>query len=142
LSELNTLVDSNNLSANRVAERVIALRSAKLPNPAELPNSGSYFKNPIVTQTVADAILERFPHAPHWPVGEKVKFAAAWLIDQCGLRGVELAGGFQPYHQQALVMTNPKGGNYGELLRAETQVVRTVKDRFGIKLEREPQLLG
>ncbi|MEQ3696940.1 MAG: UDP-N-acetylmuramate dehydrogenase [Pseudomonadales bacterium] len=142
LSELAVLAGSEELSANRVAERVIELRSAKLPNPSELPNSGSYFKNPVVPRSVADTFLESFPQAPHWRVGEEVKFAAAWLIDQCGFRGAELAGGFQPYHLQALVMTNPKGGGYGDLLRAETEVIRTVATRFGIKLEREPQLLG
>ncbi|WP_298635418.1 UDP-N-acetylmuramate dehydrogenase [uncultured Umboniibacter sp.] len=142
LSELAVLADREALSASRVAERVIELRSAKLPNPTELPNSGSYFKNPIVARSVADSLLENFPQAPHWVVGQEVKFAAAWLMDQCGFRGTELAGGFQPYHLQALVMTNPKGGSYRDLLRAETEVIRTVASRFGITLEREPQLLG
>lgn len=142
LSNLTSQADLKALTPKRVADEVIALRSSKLPDPSVLPNSGSYFKNPILERSQADALLERFPQAPHWRLGDQVKFAAAWLIDQCGLRGSELAGGFQPYHLQALVMTNPKAGSYGDLVRAETEVIRTVAARFGVKLEREPQLLG
>lgn len=139
---LDTLKDLSDLTSKRIADEVSAIRSQKLPQPNVLPNAGSYFKNPIVCSEHAERLVSDYPSAPHWIMPEGVKFAAGWLIERCGLKGEPLEGGITPYAKQALVLTNPKGACYDQLIASERWIVAEVASKFGIELEREPQLLA
>jgi len=127
-------------TALEVAEAVCAIRREKLPDPAVLGNAGSFFKNPVVSADVAGRLLDEYPTMPHFPQPEgRVKLAAGWLIDHCGLKGWR-RGHFGVHERQALVLVHFGGGNAVELLDFAAQVADAVRERFGVSLEREPRL--
>lgn len=125
-----------------VAEAVCAVRREKLPDPAVLGNAGSFFQNPLVSADAAASLLCEAPRMPHFtqPDG-RVKLAAGWLIDQCGLKGWR-SGHFGVHERQALVLVHFGGGSAAELLAFADSVAGRVFDRFGVRLEREPRLAG
>lgn len=124
-----------------VMKAVCAIRTQKLPDPAVLGNSGSFFKNPIVPVHQADLLAQRFPGLVHYPAGQGfAKLAAGWLIDQCGLRGHEAAG-VGVYQNQALILVNHGAGS-GIALKGLIEHVRgAVMAKFGVDLEPEPNLI-
>lgn len=125
-----------------VAEAVCAIRRDKLPDPARLANAGSFFKNPLVSGAQTERLLAEYPSMPHFPQPDgRVKLAAGWLIDQCGLKGFREAH-FGVHDRQALVLVHFGGGSAGELLVFAERVAGTVRERFGVSLEREPRLAG
>lgn len=124
-----------------VAEAVAAIRQEKLPDPGQLANAGSFFKNPIVSDQQGQALLARYPDMPHFPLGEgKTKLAAGWLIDQCGLKGV-CEGEFGVHDRQALVLVHFGGGDRKGLLRFAGKIIDRVHARFNVQLEPEPRLV-
>jgi len=128
--------------AGDIAAAVIAVRQRKLPDPARLPNAGSFFHNPVVDAAEAQALAARFPGLPCHPQGDgRVKLAAGWLIDQCGWKGRRL-GAVGMYEKQALVLVNhggAKGADVHALMRA---VQADVMARFGVALRPEPVFVG
>lgn len=139
------LVRGVSLSAQNVAEWVIEVRNSKLPNPAEIPNAGSFFTNPIIPQSQADELLNQFPEMPVYAMqgstqgSEKlVKVAGGWLIDQCGWKGKSL-GLAKMHDQQALVLTLKAGASQQDLVNIQQAVQVDVKNKFGIQLQPEPQ---
>lgn len=130
-------------TVQQVRDAVIAIRRARLPDPAVVANSGSFFRNPIVTAAHAAELLRRYPDMPHWPVpGGGVKLAAGWLIDRAGLRGVsDPETGMGTWPAQALVLVNHRAGSTADLLRFKQKVQDEVRRRFGVSLEQEPELL-
>ena len=129
------------LSANELRDVIINIRRTKLPDPAEQGNAGSFFKNPIVPASKAEALQKEFPTMPSYPAQEgKVKLAAGWLIEQAGWKGKSL-GAAAVHDRQALVLVN-KGGATGQDIYRLCQAVRNaVSERFGIMLETEVNLL-
>jgi UDP-N-acetylmuramate dehydrogenase len=126
-------------SARDVFEAVCAIRREKLPDPIRTPNAGSFFKNPLVTATVASRLLRQSPSMPHYPQPDgQVKLAAGWLIDQCGLKG-RREGAFGVHDRQALVLVHFGGGTLEGLLAFADKLVDAVRERFGVVLEREPR---
>lgn len=130
-------------SPEQLAETVAALRAAKLPDPNDIPNAGSFFKNPIVGKAQFEALLQEYPDMPHWAIPRteagSYKLAAAWLIDQCGWKGRE-AHGLVVHPRQALVLTNPNGlGGQAVLAMAKT-LQEAVYQRFAVQLEIEPRV--
>ncbi|MCG6657839.1 UDP-N-acetylmuramate dehydrogenase [Halomonas campisalis] len=125
-----------------VAEAVCAIRREKLPDPRHLGNAGSFFKNPLVRGELAERLLADHPGMPHFvqPDG-RVKLAAGWLIDRCGLKGWR-EGHFGVHERQALVLVHFGGGSAAELLAFAAAVAGRVTERFGVELEREPRLAG
>ncbi|SDI76972.1 UDP-N-acetylmuramate dehydrogenase [Billgrantia gudaonensis] len=125
-----------------VAEAVCAVRREKLPDPAVLGNAGSFFKNPLVAPEQAERLMDEHPMLPHFfqPDG-RVKLAAGWLIDQCGLKG-RREGHFGVHDRQALVLVHFGGGSAEELLAFAERIIERVQARFGVTLEREPRLAG
>lgn len=122
----------------QIADAVIAIRRRKLPDPERLPNSGSFFQNPVVDTQVADGLLARYPALPVYPLGEgRAKLAAGWLIEQAGWKGRDL-GKVGMFENQALVLVNRGGACGQDVLALTAAVQRDVKDRFGIKLLPEP----
>ncbi|AXK72280.1 UDP-N-acetylmuramate dehydrogenase [Lysobacter sp. TY2-98] len=129
-------------TARDVADAVIAIRRRKLPDPAVIGNAGSFFKNPIVSADIADALLSANPRLPVFPAGDGLrKLSAAWLIDSAGLRGYRDGdAGVSPGH--ALVLVNHGAATGADLLRVARHVATTVEERFGVALEPEPRVIG
>lgn len=123
-----------------IAQVVTELRQAKLPDPAKIGNAGSFFKNPVISKQQADELLTLYPTMPHYPTANGSKLAAAWLIDQCGFKGVN-RGSVGVHKQQALVLVHTGGGTAKDLLALAEEITSTVKNRFNVQLEREPELV-
>ena len=127
-----------------IRETVIGIREQKLPDPKEIGSAGSFFCNPVIDREhferiVAIAKAENGPEyeVPHYEVGEKVKVPAAWMIDQCGFKGMRL-GGAQVYPKQPLVIVNATGSaTPEEIVALEQRVIGTIKDKYGIELHPE-----
>ncbi|MEJ2155217.1 MAG: UDP-N-acetylmuramate dehydrogenase [Desulfobacteraceae bacterium] len=125
-----------------VRQAVIDLRRKKIPDPVDLGNAGSFFKNPIVSAGTLKALLKKYPHLPHFPQnGNRFKLAAGWLIDQCGWKGKSL-GDAAVHHQHALVLVNRGNATGREILQLSNKIVQSVSARFGIALEREVRVVG
>lgn len=125
-----------------VALAVTNIRRSKLPDWFFLGNSGSFFKNPVVPQALYDRLKATYEDLPAYPIDEtSVKLPAGWLIDRAGLKGVR-HGEVGTYAKQALVMVNHGGASGRDILAFSEFVQLTVKQVFGVELEREVQLFG
>ncbi len=120
-----------------VFETVCAVRSEKLPSPENLANAGSFFKNPIIDESEHAQLKTRFPDLVSFPFEGRYKLAAGWLIDQAGWKGKNHQG-VGVYEKQALVLVNHSETSAKPLLELEEQIKKTVFDRYGVLLEREP----
>jgi len=127
--------------AKRIRDAVISIRSRKLPDPAQIGNAGSFFKNPVVEGARRDALLADHPALVSYPQPDgSYKLAAGWLIDQCGFKGFE-DGPVGVYGKQALVLVHHGGGTGAALLRLANRISDTVHARFGVRIEPEPVIL-
>jgi UDP-N-acetylmuramate dehydrogenase len=126
-----------------VRDAVIAIRQSKLPDPAKVANNGSFFGNPIVSETKVNQLLERFPEMPHWPLGDgEVKIPAAWLLTEAGFKDYhDIATGMGTWPAQALVLVNEHAKSTDDLLAFRQKILEGVEEKFGISLEQEPELL-
>ncbi len=124
-----------------VAESIAAIRRRKLPDPAAIPNAGSFFHNPVVDAATAEDLARRHPGLPCYrqPDG-RVKLAAGWLIEQAGWKGKAL-GPVAMYEKQALVLVNRGGATGADVRAAMAAVQGDVLARFGVRLEPEPVFL-
>lgn len=130
------------ITAQRVSEAVMAIRRSKLPDPAEIPNVGSFFKNPLVSAAQYQQLLARYPDIPAYPQADgQVKLAAAWLIDRAGWRGRKHGNhGARVHSQQALVLTNPQRQGGQAVLDLAAAVAASVLETFAVSLEMEPRI--
>lgn len=126
-----------------IRQAVIAIRSAKLPDPNHVANNGSFFTNPIVDQTVFEQLKMRYPGLKGWPAADgRVKLAAGWLVEQAGFRGVhDQQTGMATWDRQALVLVNEHARSTADLLTFRQKITDKVFDMFGLQLEQEPELL-
>ncbi|MGY6562807.1 MAG: UDP-N-acetylmuramate dehydrogenase [Luteibaculaceae bacterium] len=138
--ELKTM-GVDNPTLKEVSNAVINIRNSKLPNPAQLGNAGSFFKNPVVSKALVDSIAEKYPNVVSYPAGEnQYKLAAGWLIEQAGLKGfVKDHCGI--HSKQALVLVNYGGASGKEILDLSNYVAQTVKEKFGVTLEKEVNII-
>lgn len=137
------LLDKNISSptAKDVSDAVIEIRRSKLPDPAELGNSGSFFKNPIVEVKVLDSIQKDYEKVPFYKVSDDlVKIPAGWLIEQCGFKGKRY-GHTGSYENQALIIVNYGDASGSEIYEHALRVQSTVEKEFGIKLECEVNII-
>ena len=130
------------LSAQEVAQRVSALRNAKLPHPKEVGNGGSFFKNPIVKREDYERLRRRYPEMVGNPVsGRQVKLSAAWLIERCGWKGFRRgAVGVDPKH--ALILVHYGGGKGEDLWTLAGEIQSSVEKTFGLHLVPEVERIG
>jgi UDP-N-acetylmuramate dehydrogenase len=124
-----------------VMNAVLKLRTAKLPDWRILGNAGSFFHNPVLAEAEAGAFVAEHPNAPAFPQPNgSVKLSAGWLIEQAGLKGYRL-GPVGVSDQHALVLVNHGGASRTELMALADHVIDVVMERFGIRLNREPELI-
>lgn len=129
-------------TAQQVALAVSHIRRGKLPDWFFLGNSGSFFKNPVVSVATYERIRAEYADLPSYPIDDKhVKLPAGWLIDRAGLRGY-VQGSVGTYERQALVLVNRGGAAGTEVLAFSRFITKRVAERFGVRLEREVQLVG
>ena len=129
-------------SAQSIFDAVCRIRLEKLPQPEQLGNAGSFFKNPCVSQQQAATLLELYPAMPHYPQADgSVKLAAGWLIEQTGLKGYR-QGQAGVHDKQALVLVNLGGARAEEILALASHVQQCVAQKFRVALEPEVRFIG
>jgi UDP-N-acetylmuramate dehydrogenase len=129
------------VTADQIFEWVCDIRRSKLPDPSEIGNAGSFFKNPVVTEEQCKDIIGRDPEIVHYPMADgSFKLAAGWLIDACGWKGKSI-GQAGVYDKQALVLVNRGGANGQEVVTLAKAIQESVYGRFGIRLEPEPVVI-
>lgn len=124
-------------SIQDISRAVIAIRSSKLPNPAELGNSGSFFKNPIIPQALFETLQKKYPAMPFYPLDEKqTKIPAGWLIEMSGYKGYRI-GDAGVHSKQALVLVNYGNAQGIELKKLAETIQNEIFRIFSIHLEAE-----
>ena len=130
-----------NPTIQEVSKAVINIRQSKLPNPAEIGNAGSFFKNPSIPLAQFENLKEKFPEIQGYANGDWVKVPAGWLIENAGWKGKQI-GNVASHKLQALVIINATGNASGkEIYDFSTQIIDSVKEKYGIELEREVNIL-
>ncbi len=125
------------LSIKAISNAVIVIRQSKLPNPAEIGNAGSFFKNPTIANELANKLKTVFETIPLYPVSAThTKLAAGWLIEQCGFKGYR-KNNYGVHAKQALVLVNYGNATGTEIYNLSTEILQAVKEKFGVVLERE-----
>ena len=127
-----------NPTIQQVSEVICHIRSSKLPDPTQIGNAGSFFKNPLISLDLFHHIQTQYPTIPHYPTDSPalVKVPAGWLIEQCGWKG-EHRGTHGVHSRQALVLVNYGGASGADIWQLSEDILRSVRQTFGILLERE-----
>lgn len=140
LQELDKMAVTNP-TIKDISNAVIAIRQSKLPDPKEIGNSGSFFKNPVVNKKTFDVFHQTHPEAPFYEVSTtEYKIPAGWLIEQSGLKGFR-KGDAGVHTKQALVLVNYDSATGKDILDMATFVQNTVFDKFGIRIEPEVNII-
>lgn len=130
------------VSAQEVFDTVCQVRSTKLPDPNQLGNAGSFFKNPVINSTHYHQLLEQYPSMVAYRLTEgDYKLAAGWLIEQAGLKGYVL-GDAAVHDQQALVLVNQGQASGDDICQLASYVKQQISRLFGVALEIEPRIIG
>lgn len=137
---LKNQITTANPTIEDVAQAVMAIRKAKLPDPEILGNGGSFFKNPVVTENHFTTLLKEYPNLPHFDHPDGYKLPAAWLIDKLGFKGYR-KGPVGVHEKQALVLVHYGGGTGAKLVTLAQTIEDKVLNTFGIRLEREVNVL-
>lgn len=138
--ELNKM-NINTPTIKDISDAVIRIRQSKLPDPQKLGNAGSFFKNPVVKREVYQAIHNKYPDAPHYPIDEeKVKIPAGWLIEKAGWKGKRF-NGFGVHDRQALVLVNYENAKGKEIYALSEKIMKDIEEKFHIQLEREVNII-
>jgi UDP-N-acetylmuramate dehydrogenase len=137
--ELKTMnIDSPNIKS--ISDAVIRIRQSKLPNPAEIGNAGSFFKNPVVDSSTVERIRNNYSDVVAYPAGDgKMKLAAGWLIEKSGWKGFR-RGDAGVHKRQALVLVNYGNATGADIWQLSSDIVEDIIVKFGVELEREVNL--
>tara|TARA_R110001583_G_scaffold4351_2_gene25202 strand:+ start:41404 stop:42405 length:1002 start_codon:yes stop_codon:yes gene_type:complete len=135
------LIDIENPSIKEISNAVISIRESKLPDPNKIGNSGSFFKNPIITKTVFKKIQLNYPNVPHYIINEnEIKIPAGWLVEQCGFKGKRF-GDAGVHEKQALVLVNYNNATGQEIFNLAQSIQQKVKEIFNIDLDIEVNII-
>jgi len=138
---LSEKMEGKNKTIQNIAHAVIAIRSKKLPNPKEIGNGGSFFKNPVIPVSQFKALQKQYINIPHYPDSKgKIKVSAAWMIDVLGLKGFR-KGDAGVHENQPLVLVN-YGNASGKAIKALAEKIQSdVAEKFGINLTAEVNII-
>lgn len=137
----DSLSNNNHPTIEDVSKAIIAIRKSKLPDPKEIGNSGSFFKNPVIDLKSFQNLQEEFPNVPHYIVSKnEIKIPAGWLIEQCGFKGKRF-GEAGVHAKQALVLVNYGNASGKEIYDLAKKIQQKVKDIFNISLEIEVNVI-
>lgn len=129
------------LSLKAVSDAVCRIRRAKLPDPKELGNAGSFFKNPSISHVQFQVLASRYPKMPYYPQPNgTVKIPAGWLVEQCGWKG-KAVGRAGSHKTQALVLVNYGGATGKEILELSEAISKSVKEKFEVELSPEVNVI-
>lgn len=132
----------NELSLRAISDAVISIRQSKLPDPAQLGNAGSFFKNPNIPDSLYAALQKNYPDMPGFPDNKGfVKVPAAWLIEKCGWKGKRF-GAVGVHDKQALVLVNYGGGSGEELWSLAMKIKASVAEKFSVELSPEVNIIN
>jgi UDP-N-acetylmuramate dehydrogenase len=135
-------LDPSSVSPQQVFDAVCTIRNQKLPDPALIPNVGSFFKNPVVSEAQFAELSQQHPGLVGYSHGEgQVKLAAGWLIDRAGWRGYQ-QGAVGVHKEQALVLVNPGRGQGKEIISLAAEIQTDIQTKYGVSLEIEPRVYG
>ncbi len=134
------LEKNNKISPQIISEVIRKIRKSKLPNLQELPNAGSFFKNPIVTQDFFSKLVKKYPDIKFFNEGENIKISAAWLIEKCNWKGKRI-GNTGTYEKHSLILVNYGNATGEEIFQLANNIILDVADKFNIKLEPEVIIL-
>lgn len=125
-----------------IRQAVIKIRSSKLPDPEKTANNGSFFANPIVDLETYNRLLENFPNLKAWDYNGKKKLAAGWLVENAGFSDKhDKNTGMATWSTQSLVLVNENAKHTSDLIEFRDKIVNSVKDKFGVILEQEPEII-
>lgn len=141
INETLQKMNVTNPTVKDVSEAVIQIRQSKLPDPAEIGNSGSFFKNPVISAEHFEELKLKYPQIPSYlQVNGDVKVPAGWLIEQCGWKG-KRRGDIGVHDKQALVLVNYGGGKGADLWQLALDIQSSVKEAFNIELQPEVNVI-
>jgi UDP-N-acetylmuramate dehydrogenase len=124
-----------------ISDAVIKIRSSKLPDPQQIGNAGSFFKNPVIGKDLYESLVTKYPVMPNYPQKDgHIKIPAGWLIEQCGWKG-KVVGNTGSHKAQALVLVNYGHATGAEIWQLAQQIQQSVKEKFGIELSVEVNII-
>ena len=141
--DIDKLLKANGISEPNIRDishTIIKIRQRKLPDPVKIGNAGSFFKNPFLDKVDFEGLKFDFTDIPGFPVNDRVKVPAAWLIEQCGWKGKRF-GAVGVHEKQPLVIVNYADGTGDEIKILAHKIKESVADKFGIELEPEPRII-
>lgn len=142
--DVKAILESQNIknpAIKEVSNAIISIRQSKLPDPKKIGNSGSFFKNPIVSLNQLELIKKKYPNVVNYEINEnEFKIAAGWLIERAGWKGKKF-NNYGVHEKQALVLVNYGLANGMEIFELSEKIILDIKDKFGITLEREVNII-
>ncbi|GFD92848.1 UDP-N-acetylenolpyruvoylglucosamine reductase [Alteromonas sp. KUL156] len=133
--------DITNPTIKDISDAVIAIRQSKLPDPKEIGNSGSFFKNPVISREHFEKLQKKYPNTPSYVISDtEIKVPAGWLIEQSGFKGKRF-GDYGVHEKQALVLVNYGNAKGNEIYELAQNIQHTIKEKFNINLEIEVNII-